>query len=166
MADNEFLIKITGDASQAKEAIDAAKEQLDKAGKSVEMLADLIDVKVPDALKKIIASSELVGPALAEAFGPLSLIIFGVEILQRVAEKMEQMDEEAEKHRLAWQDIGIASDDATRKIEDGIEKQEQKYIEITQGPIAGMEFALGHMRSVRFQPLPILPEPWTGWLLN
>ncbi len=148
MADNEFLIKITGDASQAKEAIDAAKEQLDKAGKSVEMLADLIGVKVPDALKKIIASSELVGPALAEAFGPLSLIIFGVEILQRVAEKMEQMDEEAEKHRLAWQDIGIASDDATRKIEDGIEKQEQKYIEITQGPIAGMEFALGHMRSV------------------
>jgi hypothetical protein len=148
MPDNEFLIKITGDASQAKEAINAAKEQLDKAGKSVEMLADLIGVKVPDALKKMIASSEVVGPALAEAFGPLSLIIFGIEILQRVAEKMEQMDEEAEKHRLAWQDIGIASNDATTKIEDGIEKQEQKYVEITQGPIAGMEFALGHMRSV------------------
>ena len=148
MPDNEFLIKITGDASQAKEAIDAAKEQLEKAGKSVEMLADLIGIKVPDALKKMIASSELVGPALAEAFGPLSLLIFGIEILQSVVEKMEQMDEEAEKHRLAWQDIGIASDDATRKIEDGIEKQEQKYIEITQGPIAGMEFALGHMRSV------------------
>jgi len=148
MPDNEFPIKITGDASQAKEAIDAAKEQLDKAGKSVEMLADLIGVKVPDALKKMIASSELVGPALAEAFGPLSLIIFGIEILQRVAEKMEQMDEEAEKHRRAWEDIGIALDDTTRAIVEAIEKQEQKYIEITQGPIAGMEFALGHMRSV------------------
>jgi hypothetical protein len=148
MPDNEFLIKITGDASQAKEAINAAKEQIEKASKSVEMLADLIGVKVPDGVKKMIASSELVGPALAEAFGPLSLIIFGIEILQRIVEKMEQMDEEAEKHRLAWLDIGIASDDATRKIEDSIAKQEQKYVEITQGPIAGMEFALGHMRSV------------------
>jgi hypothetical protein len=148
MPDNEFLIKITGDATGIKDAAAVAKEQIDKASKSVEMLADLVGIKVPDALKKMIASSELVGPALAEAFGPLSLLIFGIEILQRVAEKMEQMDEEAEKHRLAWQDIGIASDDATRKIEDGIEKQEQKYVEITQGPIAGMEFALGHMRSV------------------
>src|SRR5215831_5249662 len=135
MPDNEVKIKITGDASQAKEAIDAAKEQLDKAGKSVEMPAGLNGVKEPEALNKMLASSELVGPALAEAFGPLSLIVFGIEILQRVAEKMERMDEEAEKHRLAWQDIGIASDDATRKIEDSIEKQEQKYIEITQGPI-------------------------------
>jgi hypothetical protein len=148
MPDNEFPIKITGDASQLKEATDAAKEQIEKAGKSVEMLANLIGVNVPDALKKVFASSELVGPALAEAFGPLSLIVGGIEFLQSVAEKMEQMDEEAEKHRRAWQDIGIASDDTTRKIEDAIEKQEQKYIEITQGPIAGMEFALGHMRSV------------------
>ena len=87
MSDNEFPIKITGDASQAKAAIGAAKEQLDKASKSVEMLADLIGVKIPDALTKLIASSELAGPAL-EAIFPVVAGLAAIDVLHQLGEKL------------------------------------------------------------------------------
>ena len=77
MPDNEIPIKITGDSSSLKQATDDAKDQLEKAGKSVEMLGDLIGVKIPDAIKDMIASSELIGPALSEAFAPLALLTAG-----------------------------------------------------------------------------------------
>jgi hypothetical protein len=91
MPDNEIPIKITGDSSSLKQATDDAKDQLEKAGKSVEMLGDLIGVKIPDAIKDMIASSELIGPALSEAFGPLALITAGIQLFEQLSEKIKQV---------------------------------------------------------------------------
>ena len=90
MPDNEFSIKITGDASELKQATDAAKEQFDKASKSVDMLAELIGVKVPDALKKLIASSELAGPAL-EAVFPIAAGLAAINVLQQLGQKLGEL---------------------------------------------------------------------------
>ena len=90
MPDNEFAIKITGDASQAKEAIQAAKEQIDNASKSVDLLADLIGVKVPDALAKLIASSELAAPAL-EAVFPIVAGLAAIDLLRQLGEKLGEI---------------------------------------------------------------------------
>jgi hypothetical protein len=91
MPDNEIPIKITGDSSSLRQATDDAKDQLEKAGKSVEMLGDLIGVKIPDAIKDMIASSELIGPALSEAFGPLALITTGIQLFEQLSEKIKQV---------------------------------------------------------------------------
>ena len=81
MADNEVPIKITGDASSLSDATNAAKEQLKQAGESVEMLGDLIGVKIPSAIKDMLASSELIAPALDAAFAPLAIISLGMAII-------------------------------------------------------------------------------------
>jgi ribosomal protein L17 len=88
MPDNEIPIKFTGDASDLTKAADEAKSQLEKASKSVEMLGDMIGIEVPEAIQKMIASSELVGPALAEAFAPLAIISFGIELIQKLSDKI------------------------------------------------------------------------------
>jgi hypothetical protein len=80
MSDNEFPIKFTGDASDLQDAADTAKDQIEKAGASVQILQDLLGVKVPEAVTKMLASSELIGPALDAAFAPLAVISLGLAI--------------------------------------------------------------------------------------
>jgi hypothetical protein len=96
MAINEFIINITGDATKLTDATDATKEQLKNAGESVKMLGDLIGVTIPDAIKDMLASSELIGPALDAAFAPLAIISLGVAIYD-ATEKAKQHEEELKK---------------------------------------------------------------------
>jgi hypothetical protein len=90
----DFSVKITGDASELTKAAVEAKEQLDQAGKSVEILGDLIGVKVPDSIKDLLASSELLGPALSEAFAPLTAIAFGIELISKLSDKIIEVTNE------------------------------------------------------------------------
>lgn len=92
MPANEFPIKITGDVSELTKATNDAKDQLDNASKSVEMLGEMIGVKVPESIQKMIASSKLVGPVLAEAFPVLAIISFAKSIF----EASEKVDKHAE----------------------------------------------------------------------
>ena len=87
----DFPIKITGDASELTKAAAEAKEQLDQASKSVEMLGDMIGLKVPEAIQKMIASSELIGPVLSEAFAPLAAITFGIELFEKLSDKIKEV---------------------------------------------------------------------------
>ena len=96
MPDNEIPIKFTGDASKLTDATDAAKEQLKNAGESVKMLGDLIGITIPDAIKDMLASSELIGPALDAAFAPLAIISLGMAIYD-ATEKAKQHEEELKK---------------------------------------------------------------------
>lgn len=132
MADNEVSIKITGDATELKDATDVAKEQLDKASKSVDMLGDLIGIKLPDAIKGMIASSELIAPALDAAFAPLAVISLGVAIFD-ATEKAKKHREELEKARLEALDVALSLGNmaesyeiANLKIEDHIRTLEKK----------------------------------------
>ncbi len=88
MPANEFPIKITGDVSELTKAANDAKDQLEQASKSVEMLGDMIGIKVPEAIQKMIASSELIGPILSEAFAPLTAITFGIELFEKLSDKI------------------------------------------------------------------------------
>ena len=74
MSDSELTLRITGDASGVQEAADQAKEQIDRATQSVSMLGDLIGVKVPEGVQKMLASTDTIGPALDAAFEPLAVL--------------------------------------------------------------------------------------------
>lgn len=101
MPDNKVDLKITGDASEAK-------EQLKQAGESVEMLGDLIGVKIPSAIKDMLASSELIAPALDAAFAPLAVISLGVAIFEA--------SEKAKKHAEALQKLADRALEAAGSI--------------------------------------------------
>jgi hypothetical protein len=89
VSDNELAIKMTADASAVKKATDEAKEHIEKAAESVAMLGDLIGVKVPDGVQKMLANTELIGPALTAAFEPLALLGF----IQSVADAAKKLSD-------------------------------------------------------------------------
>ncbi len=105
MADNELAVKITADASEVKEGTEEAKEQIEKAAESVSMLGDFIGVKVPESVQKMLAKSELIGPALEAAFQPLAIIALGqviadvvVKISELIRSTQELSEEEKKRH--------------------------------------------------------------------
>jgi hypothetical protein len=71
------------------------------------MLGDLIGVKVPDGIKQMLATSELVAPALEAAFVPLGVVALGVAIFE-ATEKAKQHREELEKSKLEALDVAAA----------------------------------------------------------
>jgi hypothetical protein len=81
MADNEVSIKFTNDSSEAEEATTRTKDQVDKATDSLKILDDLLGVKIPDSISKMLAESALIGPALDAAFAPLAVISLGMALI-------------------------------------------------------------------------------------
>jgi hypothetical protein len=130
MPDNEVPIKITGDASSLKDATDAAKKHLKQAGESVEMLGDLIGVKVPSAIKDMLASSALIAPALDAAFAPLAIISLGVAFIDATdkiskfvgealtgAGGLRKFDEQLKAENKTLEEYARKTKEATRALE-------------------------------------------------
>ena len=130
MADNEVPIKITGDASSLSDATNAAKEQLKQAGESVEMLGDLIGVKIPSAIKDMLASSELIAPALDAAFAPLAIISLGMAIIDATdkiskfvgealtdADGLKKFDDQLKAENKTLEEYARKTKEATRALE-------------------------------------------------
>jgi hypothetical protein len=108
MADNELAVKITADASSFKEGTDQAKE-------SISMLGDLIGVKVPEGVQKVLAQTELIGPAFEEAFAPLAVI----SLLKSIADAIDAL----EKQKQALEEearAAFAASDSIGKMAESI----------------------------------------------
>ncbi|HLK07520.1 MAG TPA: phage tail tape measure C-terminal domain-containing protein [Candidatus Angelobacter sp.] len=60
--------------SQSEETHGRTKEQIEKASQAVDLLNDALGIKVPAALQKMAAESEIVGPIMEEAFPVLAAI--------------------------------------------------------------------------------------------
>lgn len=142
MADNEVPIKITGDATGVKDAADAAKGHLDNVSKSVEMLGDLIGIKVPDGISKMLASSELIGPALDAAFAPLAVITLGIAIFD-LTEKLKKEREELEKTRAETLNEALAVNQYASALEtNSLRLQDQLAILQKKPPTNGVKIAM------------------------
>lgn len=147
MADNEVPIKITGDATGVKDAADAAKEHLDRVGKSVEMLGDLIGVKVPEGISKMLASSELIGPALDAAFAPLAVIALGVAIFD-LTEKLKKEREELEKTKAETLNEALAVNQYAAALQtNNLKLQDQLAILQNKPPMNGVKIAMEEGRK-------------------
>jgi hypothetical protein len=147
MADNEFPVTITGDSSALNDAADAAKEHLDRVGKSVEVLGDLIGIKVPDGISQMLASSELIGPALDAAFAPLAVIALGVAIFD-LTEKLKKEREELEKARAETLNEALAVNQYAAALQtNNLKLQDQLAILQKKPPVNGVKIAMDEGRK-------------------
>ncbi len=147
MADNEVSIKITGDDAGVKDAADAAKEHLDRVSKSVETLGDLIGVKVPDGISKMLASSELIGPALDAAFAPLAVIALGIAIFD-LTEKLKKEREELEKTKAETLNEALAVNQYAGALQtNNLKLQDQLAILQKKPPTNGVKIAMEEGRK-------------------
>lgn len=91
-ASSTVTVSLTKMADAAEESSGRTKEQIEKAQGAVGLLSDIIGIKVPDALQKMLASSALVGPALEAAFAPLAILSF-IQIIGDVIKKVADLEE-------------------------------------------------------------------------
>lgn len=78
--------------SQSEETHGRSKDQIEKASQAVDLLNDAIGIKVPAALQKMAASSEIAGPLLEAAFTPLAAIALAqviVDVINKVRDLID-----------------------------------------------------------------------------
>lgn len=131
-------------ASSAFSGIESAEQ---RAHTAALLFTRTTGVEMPRALETVIAKSKLLGPLLSGLFNLSVFAAAGAAIIA-VGGKLLDLSKEAEQHRQAWIDIDATVQDSSDKIVDELNKQKQKYIELTQGPIAAMKFEIANMRSV------------------
>jgi hypothetical protein len=147
MPNNEFAVTISGDASPLKDATDAAKEHLKEAGDSVDMLGDLIGVKVPEGISKMLAATELIGPALEAAFIPLSVITLGVAIFD-LTEKLKQQREELEKTKTETLNEALAVNQYANALQTNTLKLQDQLAVLQKKPATnGIKIAMDEGRK-------------------
>lgn len=77
-------------AEGAEQAAGRTKEQIEKASGAVGLLSDIVGVQVPESLQRMLASTEVVGPALELAF-PVFAGLAMVDVLKNVGEKLAEV---------------------------------------------------------------------------
>lgn len=126
---------------------ETAKRSSFEAQGAVRLLGEEVGVHMSRHISRFISQLPGVGTAMAAAFNVFA-IVGVIEVLGQVINKITEVWNAAEKNAEAWRKIEQTARDANEKIEKEIDAQEKKYIELTQGPVAGLIFEIGHMRSV------------------
>lgn len=129
---------------------ETAKRSSFEAQGAVRLLGEEVGVHMSRHISRFISQLPGVGTAMAAAFNVFA-IVGVVEVLGQVVNKITEVWHAAEKNADAWRKIEQTARDANEKIEKEIDAQEKKYIELTQGPVAGLIFEIGHMRSVAIE---------------
>jgi hypothetical protein len=93
-------------------------------------------------------------PALLNAL-PFAAAAAGIVLVGEVAlegvEKLEKYLEKQDKIKHAWVEYAETVSSTTQGINSNIDSQEQKIIEMTQGPVAALDYALQHLETTAFQ---------------
>ncbi len=143
-------------SDQMAQAMTGANEKIasstDKAKATLVALGEEIGISVPQEISTLLAQLPGVATALKAAFAPAA-IVGVIGILAEAADKIDALMRKEEEQREAWISINAMVQDTTVNIVEQINQQEQKYIELTQGPIAALTFAVDHMRSVAISSL-------------
>lgn len=130
-------------AAEGFRGIEAAEQRAHIAGK---LVSQTLGVELPRSLERVMSHSQVLGPLMAGLFNLSIFAAAGAAILG-IAEKIAEATTAGERHRQEWIEVNATVQDTGAKIIEQLDKEKEKYIEITQGPIAAMEFAIQHMRS-------------------
>src|SRR5258707_4504433 len=143
-------------SDQMAQAMTGANEKIasstDKAKATLVALGEEIGISVPQEISTLLAQLPGVATALKAAFAPAA-IVGVIGILAEAADKIDALMRKEEEQREAWISINAMVQDTTVNIVEQINQQEQKYIELTQGPIAALTFAVDNRRSVAISSL-------------
>ena len=144
-----FQSDMQGAAGTAKKTAGQIRSEFDRvdfgeARGSLSLFSEQIGVALPRHLQTALAKIPGLQTALAGAFPAIAAVALfeaigkGVEKLEEMRRKSEEMREENIKVASAWQDAGT-------QIRGELDKQHEKIIGLTQGPIAAMEYAINHL---------------------
>jgi hypothetical protein len=131
---------------EATSALNANQPSLNQAKETLGSIGEITGVGIPRGIRGFVAELPGASKALSAAFSGFALIMI-VQILGEAISKLVEMADAGEKMRQDW--VRTEGDflHASQSIQDQIDQQQEKFIELTKGPVAAYEFALKHLRS-------------------
>jgi hypothetical protein len=142
--------KASLELTTAQRAAQASIQQTTKVTREatgeLALTGDLTGVVIPRHLRTMIAELPGVGAALEAAFAVTGVLIFA-QILIELEDKLIEFTRHGEEMRQKQIEVDHTFSETSTHMEEGLEKSKQKYIELTQGPLAAFIFEMNHQRS-------------------
>jgi hypothetical protein len=149
------------ESEQLRARVAALAEQLQSAGHrgatafheaqgEAALLGEITGVRLPRHVRTFLAEMPGVSTALSAAFSATA-VFFLIDAVVQAAEKIEELIEKPQKIAAAWEQYDQTVFESGEHIRGEIDKEEQKLIEMTEGPVAALEFALKHLGTTAFE---------------
>jgi hypothetical protein len=121
------------------------------------LLGEAFGIHLPRHVRSFIAELPGVGTALSAAFSATA-VLFLLDALLKGIEKISEWAEHGEKVAAAWEKYDQTIFESSTHMQKEIDKQEQKLVEMTQGPVAGLDFALKHLQTTAFDTFSLITK--------
>jgi lambda family phage tail tape measure protein len=103
-ASSTITIALKNVGSEAENTAGRTKEHIEKASQAVDLLGDAIGIKIPAALQKMAAESEIVGPIMEAAFPILAAVALAtmiVDIIGKIGDWIRSLRELSDEEKNA-----------------------------------------------------------------
>jgi hypothetical protein len=149
------------ESEQLRARVAALAEQLQSAGHKgasafheaqgeAALLGEITGVRLPRHVRTFLAEMPGVSTALSAAFSATA-VFFLIDAVVQAAEKIEQLIEKPQRIAEAWQKYDQTVFESGEHIRTEIDKEQQKLVEMTEGPVAALDFALQHLQTTAFE---------------
>ncbi len=145
-------IELAAARKAATQAQDEENESTSEGVGSLALIGDLTGVKLPRHLRSFVAELPGVGAALSAAFSFVAISALVGVLVEGIAKLQEWMNA-SEQLREDWIKIDATFQDTSDTMQSELDKQGEKIVQLTQGPVAGMDFAMQHLRSTAINTL-------------
>jgi len=119
------------------------------------LLGELTGVRLPRHVRSFLAELPGVGTALTAAF-EATAVLFIIDAIIQLGEKIEAFREKPQRIADAWDKYRETVFQSGLQIRGEIDKEEQKLIEMAQGPVAALDFALKHLQSTAAETFKLI----------
>lgn len=133
------------------------KESMYEARGEAGLLGEMFGIHLPRHVRSFISELPVVGVALSAAF-QATAVLFLIDALAQGIEKITVWAEHGEKIKQAWEQYDQTIFESSTHMQQEIDKTDQKLIEMTQGPLAGLGFALNHIRTTAFETFSLITK--------
>ena len=136
--------------TDAEDALDKTTTGSREAAAEVGLLGEMFGGRLPRHVRTFIGEIDLIAPALEAAFSATA-VLFIIDAIAKLVEKVDGWLESTEKIKQAWENYAQTVADSSQKMQQAIDAQSQKLIEMREGPVAALDFAMQHMQTQAMQ---------------
>lgn len=94
------------------------------------------------AMARVASTSTTLAPILAAAFPVIGALVL-IDVIGNLLDKMDELAEQPYKVKIAFDEMSLGVDKALEGAQDQLDRLHAKFLDLTQGPVAGMRFELG-----------------------
>lgn len=133
------------------------KESMYEARGEIGLLGEMFGINLPRHVRSFVAELPGVGIALSAAF-QATAVLFLIDALAQAIEKITQWAEHGEKIAQAWEKYDETIFESSQHMQKELDDTGRKLVEMTQGPLAGLGFALNHIRTTAFETFSLITK--------